>query len=219
MPLKAENTVDESFCHEKVLRSLYLIRDNEKIPRVVEASLRDLSEFLDGVSNFDYVEDLVLKSAHKIILNSMDTLYSNANVQRHGSYILTKLIEGSEEIRSEFESLQVHKMVLRIMESHPQDFCIQAVGCSLVANMLRYSQKLYKDLIQENVMDLILQTMENFADEEELQIPACQLLSQLMLSCGVQEHEAFVRTGKFSMVMQIMRTHIDSGKHLVIGKK
>ena len=216
MSFTAEQSVDEAPSLEKVFRTLHLVRDNEKIPQVVETCLRDLAEFLDSVSSFNYFQQLERMSAHKIVLKSMAALFLNANVQRNGAFILTKLLEGSEKVRLDFEVLQVHKLVLKIMKSHPQDYCIQAVGCSLVANLLRFSKILYQDLVQENVVDVVLQSMENFAEEDELQIPACQLLNLLLsCDCNITELAGLVRTRKHILIMQIMKTHINSGTVLI----
>ena len=211
-----EEVMEDSPNMETALQALQMIRDNQNEAQV-ETSMNELADFLDNSSSFDHFRVFEAEAAHKVVLKSMDALLLNPIVQRQGCFVLSRLIDGSELIGFELETLQIHKLILKIMESHPEDVCIQAITCSLVT-ALGCSERFCEDLIEEGAVDLVLRAMEHFMDEEELQLPACQSLNQLLLSCDVKELETFVRKGKLTLITEIMDCHIDSGKVCICFK-
>lgn len=195
-----------------LVQLLYTISSNSSVTRV-ERCICELSDLLEELCESE-VGVLETEHAHDVILEGMTKHPTSRTIQKHGLFVLSRLVDVSEKLRSELESREVHCLILEVMSKFTQDMCIPALGCKLIAN-LAVADRVRKDLIFRNAIDVVLQVVKRFSEEEELQLSALEALSQLLTDEPQQQE--FVNKGNHEVVAKVMKDFMFAGMHVRIS--
>ena len=203
---------------QELLKLLSCIKNNSNEAQV-ESCMSLLADGLDDEEVDVNSDALETNQAHYTVLSAMRHYETNYNIQLHGCYVLSRLMELSPKVRSELQGKNTQRSILEMMERFADKMC-QVVGCKLLSALCT-SARTRSDALEYGAVDAVLSAMGHFGEDEEFYIPAFEALTQL-LSDDPPAQENFINMDvknarkKYRMVVEIMEKHAKSGEPFTV---
>lgn len=203
---------------QELLKLLSCIKNNSNEAQV-ESCMSLLADGLDDEEVDVDPDALETEQAHCTVLTAMRDYKTNYNIQLHGCYVLSRLMELSPKVRSELQEKHTQRFILQMMERFADKMC-QVVGCKLLSALCT-TARTRSDALDYGAVHAVLSAMNHFGEDEEFYIPAFEALTQL-LSDDPSAQENFINMDvknsrkKYRMVVEIMERHAKSGESVSV---
>ena len=198
---------------QELLQLLATIKHNFNEAQV-ECCMKELADNLDNDVDV-CTESLETEEAQATVISAMKKNFRNRQIQQHGCYVLSRLVELSPIVKSKLREQQFGGFILKVMKNFPDDICTQVLSCKIIAALCN-STRIRRDVLQCKAVDTVLCAISKFGrNEEDCYLPAFEALIQLLTDEPHAQHEFMNSENSkkyYRLLVEIMERNMHSGE-------